>query len=1324
MKKRKLKKTILAALLAVPVVLSSYGGIVKAQDEDVLQEEENAEMEEENEVGFFLSEQEEEEDDSKAEFFSEGEDDVNSFGDFYGELEATEQWNTDDLISTYIAPDGFVQEGAPVKDGNGGFTVVANGQAVFSNKYTRLGWNADSQVYPWNNAGNNVVEGRRKGAGVEGPYYVALNNDAKGKYGFRITNVGYNKLENTKLDLLLTCSDYENYTYDYTGTKIPDIYPMFGVSATKELWLLFKDELSAQEIKVDVVKSGTNIPANGNYRFRWLDIDIYQRFGIRLQNGSIGHRYATKDSVVNVVQKSLFYKNYEVLTAPAPAVEGEVPQNTVVYELDNSSGFFLAILRPGCGNKSIETACRINNVFKAIQKGSCKTSAGLNWDAKGYGPVEYPVLTKKVGNTLSAQGRYNRIPDSTSEFYYTIQTEIPEEHQAYYYNTCRVSDPLPVGVDYAGYASVKMLPSETDVSSWFNIWQDGRVLHFQATEAALGSPEFYGKAYEFQIKVQMNPTQLTPSYSEDSYQYEVKNQASITCARAGNPEQTNWSNEVTTECIRNKNKVHFSSVRKYTANFQSENWKEDILLPSADAVYQYKLSINVPDNEYGGYMNRMEIVDILPTGVEKTADAVAVYENGQNRADSRFVVSVNGKNITVKATAGALENRSFYGKQYDVVFNVKMCPDQLSCSYNGNVASYAVSSDFSVTTQHKGDSQAVTLTSNRVVDRASINRAEPASPSKWILKDGQRVDTAEYYGRDFDCEFELLQAIPSNKKEWMITSFNFQDSLANCFKIKSIKIYVGQEEIAAFGASSGVQGDWKLTLSGNIISISTSSVLPDYCYGNEVRVRIKAGMKKGANLRRYYVESPDSDAQEAHIYNIATSTFGWLGGEPSVTSRNTEKTKLIVKEAVPKGRITVQKTDETGKALSGGTFEITAANNIYSASGNLLVNAAESVDVVSTDKNGMAVSKELYLGEYNVKEIIPPPGYAINPLVKQIKISSTKPEETVSFENRKNCVRIKKISETEQAGKIGPGIADAGFILWEDGTRDKETLYVTDKEGLIEIKGLEPNTYCLQEKYAPSGYVKDDTIRKFTVGENGLVNNENGYTIEIENRYVKAEFLKTDKVTGKAVSGATLQLKTRTGDVIDTWISDVSPHRINRLAPGEYVLEELLTPAGYKKGEAVNCVVNDVAEVQSFKLSNVKLVTITLGKILHGDEIIWGQGNPCFTFTVQGMDMDGEEHVYYDTIEFARENTDTRADVCKTVILTVPAGNYKVKESKVMRYKLEKIDQVVNGVVEGASVEFDLSGNQNGKAVFINKKTGDGLLTDTDFIRNIIIPEK
>lgn len=52
-----------------------------------------------------------------------------------------------------------------------------------------------------------------------------------------------------------------------------------------------------------------------------------------------------------------------------------------------------------------------------------------------------------------------------------------------------------------------------------------------------------------------------------------------------------------------------------------------------------------------------------------------------------------------------------------------------------------------------------------------------------------------------------------------------------------------------------------------------------------------------------------------------------------------------------------------------------------------------------------------------------------------------------------------------------------------------------------------------------------------------MVKNEQGYTMVIENRYIKAEFLKTDKVTGEAVAGAVMQLTDKSGKVIDTWTS-------------------------------------------------------------------------------------------------------------------------------------------------------------------------------------------
>lgn len=1357
MKYRKIRKAILAAVLAVPMAMSYPDPGIMAQDEPVMQEEsvsEETEAEgvpeedtslEENPV----SDQEEwelpggsnliiedtpsdmEEQDSAFEdgFYASEETEGDAFfdGNAVELLEEDDffmEGDTEDMIAAYIAPDNYVQEGSPVKNGSGGFTPVTIGETYFSSKYTRLGWNDDSQVYPWNNAGSNVYTGLRPGEEIDCPYFVPLNDTAKGKFGFRITHVGYNKETNTKLDLLLTETNYHNYTYDYTGKKIEGIYPMFGVGSSKELWIVFKDELAAQEIKIDIVKSGTNTPVPGNYRFRWLDIDLYQRFGIRLQNGTIAHRYATKDSVVNVVKKTQFSQNYEVLTAPAPEVKGEVPQNTVVYELDNSSGFYLAILRPGCGSHSIETEARIKKTFEATRTGKIKTSAGLNWDAKGYGPVEYPSLVKKTGNTLASQGNSNSISDSTGEFYYTLQTDIPEEHSAYYYSSCKVTDTLPAGVDYNGYAAVKMLPSETDVSSWFTISAAGDVLKFQATPAALAKAEFYGKTYEFQLKVKMDPTEITPVYSGDSYKYEVKNKASISCKHINGQEGTNWSNEVTTSCTRNKNRVPGTEVKKYTANLQENIWKTDLLLPNPDSTYQYKLSVKVPDNEYGGYMTKLELADTLPAGAEKTTDPIMIYENGKIRADNRFTVNIVGKKITVSATNAALGDRSFYGKSYDVIVTAKMVPEQISCTYNGTVASYAINNKYTITTRHKGDAKDTVLTSNNVADRASVSRTEPKNPEKWILDGEKRVASKIYEGRDFRTVFEIVQEIPSNKREWKIKGFKIQDTLENCFQLKSAQLYQGQTVLASFNANGGTQGAWSMTRNGSAITVGTTGELPDSCYGQEIRLVLTVDMKSDSDLQPYYVENADPNILEARIYNIATSSFDWIGGVPSSTSKNTEKTQVVVKENTPKGKLTIQKTDKSQNKLSGGVFQIIAAGDIRSASGNILLKSGAIADTVTTGENGTAVSEGLYLGKYVVKEIKPPAGYIISKESFEIQISKEEMEKTVLFQDEETLVLIKKISQKENAGDAQKVLGGVNFLLWEKTkSEDSGKTYTTGKDGQIKLTGIVPGTYQLKEIATPTGYVSDGNVYEFTVDENGLVEKEYGHTIVIENAYTKAEFLKTDRATGKAVAGAVLQLCDANGKVIDTWTSELTAHRINRLEAGEYVLSELRAPSGYKKGQSVNCIVKSLPEVQKFSISDVKLVTITVDKVLHGNEIVWAQGNPVFTFTVNGIDLDGEEHTYTNMVEFAKDNTDTRADVSKRIVFTLPAGTYKVKEEAAMRYKLEKIDQVVNGTVQDSQVEFKLTANQNGAAVFTNKKKDDRLLTDTGLVRNVVIPK-
>ena len=982
--------------------------------------------------------------------------DEESFSDLAEDFFEDTVEETDAGISLYAVPQGFVQEGSPVKSGAGGFIPVTIGDRSYSSKYIKLGHNEDTQVIPWNNAGNNVIVGRRTEGSGAGTYFVPQNASAKGKFGFRVTNAGYNQKENVKLDMLFTCTNYSDYTYDYKGNRVDDIYPMIGIGEGKEFWIIFKPNLSDVELKVDIVKSGTSTPVAGNYRFRWLDIDMYQRFGFKIQNGTVGNKYATRNSVVNVVNKTRFSKSYEVLTAPAEEIKGEVPENTVVYELDNSSGFYLAILTSGYDGYSASGKSSIMSTYEEVKAGATQYSTGLNWDAKAYGPIEYPTLFKKVGNDLKSQGTSNVLTSSTAAFYYTLQTEVPEEYPAYYYSEFLVTDALPQGVDYNNYAAVKNMSSGADVSSLFSITTQGDIVKFQATAAALANADFYGKAYEFQIGVKMNPTEIAPVYSGASYSYEIKNKASLLCRHQNMAEGTSWTNEVRTACTGKKNYVQSAGVKKYTAAVGSESWKESLIVPEGDNRYRYKLSVDVPANEFGGYMESFEITDTLPDGVHLVMDSVEIYGTYPNRADQDFQVLAEDKNLSIKAVPQALTNASFYNKHYDVIFSVTVNTAEISPAYNGTTASYGLQNFFLLTTKQKGDGQTERISSNTVTDKIEVPRKDPVAPQKWIVSEDGLIAQKEYEGRDVLTLFEIHQKIPAAAKEWKIKKISIKDELADCLELQSARVYVQDREMAAFQNTPDRQNGWKLELSGKQITISSAGVLFESLYGQELKVQLEVSLKKDCNLDGYYKANQTPEILEAHIYNTAEAEIQWEQGTPDSVKKTSERTELIVREGVPKGRINVKKISPNGESLGDAVFQIIAAENIYSAAGMELMKAGTIADTVVTDEKGTATSKELYVGKYTVKEVKPPAGYVIDLVGKNVEIKRkviSGTLEQVTFSDEETLVKIRKVSQNENGETKKTGIPDTKFLLWKEG-EEKENVkeYVTDEDGWIPRK--------------------------------------------------------------------------------------------------------------------------------------------------------------------------------------------------------------------------------------------------------------------------------
>jgi hypothetical protein len=132
---------------------------------------------------------------------------------------------------------------------------------------------------------------------------------------------------------------------------------------------------------------------------------------------------------------------------------------------------------------------------------------------------------------------------------------------------------------------------------------------------------------------------------------------------------------------------------------------------------------------------------------------------------------------------------------------------------------------------------------------------------------------------------------------------------------------------------------------------------------------------------------------------------------------------------------------------------------------------------------------------------------------------------------------------------------------------------------------------------------------------------------------------------------------------------------------------------------------------------------LTLTKHLLADEIVWAHGNPIFTFKVEGTDVLGVSHTYYETVEFTPDQTASSGVVSQTVRMKVLAGSYTVTEEPTMRYRLDHISDLSEGNAQenASAVLFDLSDGGTGTAAFTNRKTTDEEDSHTSLVRNHMV---
>ena len=130
--------------------------------------------------------------------------------------------------------------------------------------------------------------------------------------------------------------------------------------------------------------------------------------------------------------------------------------------------------------------------------------------------------------------------------------------------------------------------------------------------------------------------------------------------------------------------------------------------------------------------------------------------------------------------------------------------------------------------------------------------------------------------------------------------------------------------------------------------------------------------------------------------------------------------------------------------------------------------------------------------------------------------------------------------------------------------------------------------YVARELVKPAGYVTNEEAVNFDTKYQGQDVKTAVYNSEYINTPTTFEFTKTDITSGAELTGATLTVLDKDGNVVDTWTSDAKEaHVIKKLVVGEtYTLREEFAPYGYLKATDIQFTVEDTGDVQHVEMKD------------------------------------------------------------------------------------------------------------------------------------------
>lgn len=739
---------------------------------------------------------------------------------------------------------------------------------------------------------------------------------------------------------------------------------------------------------------------------------------------------------------------------------------------------------------------------------------------------------------------------------------------------------------------------------------------------------------------------------------------------------------------------------------------------------KFRVTVTKQDYEKGHAQGDAKLSGAV-YGLFKGNDLVAQYTTDQNGSFTTDYY-VCGKDWTIKEIApseGYLLNDTVYKvgadpKDYTVEYNNAPDMTVMEQVIKGKISiiKHTDNGDTKIETPEKGAEFQVYLKSagsfvNADKDeRDTIVCDEDGFASTKLLPYGVYTvhQTKGWAGRELITDFDVFINKDGKTYKFLINNKNFESYL----KVVKLDKETGKRipyEGAAF----------------EIYDSDNHRVTMQYTYPQVTSIHTFYTNKEGylitpERLPYGYYTLKEVQAPYGYILDDTPIPFS-ISQENSSTDTGVTVVKVKARDVAQKGVINITKTGEIFSSVEenngvytpkysisnfkGAIFEIYAAEDITTLDGTVRYEQGTLVDTITTDDDGVAKSKELYLGKYTVIEKTAPNGYVHNAAKYDAEltyagqnVSVTSTDISVYNDRQKVSVSLKKIMANDKTFGIGNNgeITSVRFGIYADEDIKASNGDVIPKDALITFANCDKNGSIVFDCDLPVGfkwyakeiatdahYILSDTKYEFDTEYQGQdikvidIKINNDKAIENNLIYGSVKGLKIDRETQEVIKGATFGLfKSDTTELTEenailTAVTDESGiFAFNNVPFGEYLIKELKPADGYLDNEDVFTViikdneqvveltaVNDkVPELKTTATVNGKKEVIAKGEITIKDTVEYKHLVPNTEYVIKGTLMDkstckpfmvkGKEIT--STVKFVPDKTDGKVEVTFT----------------------------------------------------------------------------